>query len=88
MLSTNIRLFQTRKDDIVFSVNDNDNVVTIVNAKAGMPFVKETVYEGSKLIGRSKFVFLAVRLHRSFTYRRTKSIKKPVRRANKTEKAM
>ncbi|MDR0444267.1 MAG: cation:proton antiporter [Treponema sp.] len=38
-------LSQARKDDIVLSIYENDNVVTIETAKADMPFVKRAVYE-------------------------------------------
>jgi mannitol/fructose-specific phosphotransferase system IIA component (Ntr-type) len=45
MMNINKGLSQARKDDIVLSINENDNVVTIVTAKADMPFVKQAVYE-------------------------------------------
>jgi len=36
---------QARKDDIVLSIDVDDNVVTIETSKTDMPFVKQTIYE-------------------------------------------
>jgi len=36
---------QARKDDIVLSINVNDNAVTIETSKDDMPFVNQTIYE-------------------------------------------
>jgi len=36
---------QARKDDIVLSIDVDDNVVTIETSKNDMPFVKQTIYE-------------------------------------------
>ncbi|MDR0447337.1 MAG: cation:proton antiporter [Treponema sp.] len=38
-------LSQARKDNVVLSISENDNVVTIETARANMPFVKRAVYE-------------------------------------------
>jgi len=38
-------LSQARKDDIVLSINKNDNVVSVETARDDMPFVKQAIYE-------------------------------------------
>jgi Kef-type K+ transport system membrane component KefB/mannitol/fructose-specific phosphotransferase system IIA component (Ntr-type) len=45
MMNINEGLSQARKDDVVLSINENDNVVTIEAARADMPFVKRAIYE-------------------------------------------
>jgi Kef-type K+ transport system membrane component KefB/mannitol/fructose-specific phosphotransferase system IIA component (Ntr-type) len=45
VMNINEGLSQARKNDVVLSINENDNVVTIETDKADMPFVKRAIYE-------------------------------------------
>ncbi|MDR2576420.1 MAG: cation:proton antiporter [Treponema sp.] len=45
MMSLDEGLSQARKDDIVLSINETDNIITIETARADVPFVKTLVYE-------------------------------------------
>jgi Kef-type K+ transport system membrane component KefB/mannitol/fructose-specific phosphotransferase system IIA component (Ntr-type) len=45
VMSVDEGLSQARKDDIVLSINEADNLVTIETARADVPFVKTLVYE-------------------------------------------
>jgi len=45
MMSLDEGLLQARKDDIVLSIDETDNFISIETARADMPFVKTLVYE-------------------------------------------
>jgi Kef-type K+ transport system membrane component KefB/mannitol/fructose-specific phosphotransferase system IIA component (Ntr-type) len=45
MMSLDEGLSQARKDDIVLSIEETDNLITIETARADVPFVKTLVYE-------------------------------------------
>jgi len=45
MMDINEGISQARKDDVVLSINENENVVTIETDKTDMAFVKRAIYE-------------------------------------------